>query len=324
MAFAQSDVGGSWYGKAEAMLNGNHNSYLTELIIRQKDNKVEGILGYYFRNGYRSLYVHGKYNKKTREFVIKGLPLTYFRAASIDGVDCKMDLYGTMRVSKVKSEIDAVLVSNDQYKYTCPELKITFTRDESEENQDSVINQGITRRLWQPQPYDVVVTAGRDQPVSTQVTEARHPVYQQPSMDSLASNPQTAASNKIDALMASFRTRAKEVSKEISVESDSIRVSFYDNGTIDGDSISVFVNNVPVLTGQELGAEAVNIYLRLDSSLAVNEITMFAENLGRYPPNTALMVVNDGGHRHEIFLSSSLNKSATVRIISRKKAAFME
>ena len=159
-----------------------------------------------------------------------------------------------------------------------------------------------------------MVTAGSSTKlVSASISVTAHPAYREASTDSLIGDPR-AASNNIDALMASFRSRAKEVSREISVESDSIRVSFYDNGTIDGDSISVFVNNVPVLTRQELGAEAVNIYIRLDSSLAVNEITMFAENLGKYPPNTALMVVNDGGHRHEIFLSSSLNKSATVRI----------
>lgn len=62
---------GSWYGKADAILDGSHNNYLTELIIKQKGDEVEGIIGYYFRNGYKSLFVRGKYNKKTRQFVIK-------------------------------------------------------------------------------------------------------------------------------------------------------------------------------------------------------------------------------------------------------------
>ncbi len=314
---AQQNVAGSWYGKAEAMLDGSHNSYLTELVIRQKGINVEGILGYYFRDGYRSIYVHGRYNIKTREFIIKDVPLTYFRAASIDGVDCRMDLYGTLRVSKVKSDIDAMLVSQRFYRYTCPELKVIFTRDENENNQDSVISNGITRRLWQPQTEDIVIVPETPAVAPTQIDDSiintpgkpviRRGVIIQPVAHGIAD------------LMQSFNKRVNVLSKEIMVDSDSLRISFYDNGQIDGDSISVFVNKKPVLTGQSLSAEALNIYIQLDSSLDVNEVTMYAENLGKYPPNTALMVVNDGSKRHEIFLSSSLDKNATVRIINRKR-----
>ena len=38
------------------------------------------------------------------------------------------------------------------------------------------------------------------------------------------------------------------------------------------------------------------------------------ENLGLYPPNTALMVLTDGINRYEIYLSSSLVQNATVRL----------
>ncbi|HJU45273.1 MAG TPA: hypothetical protein VJ647_00755, partial [Chitinophagaceae bacterium] len=112
--------------------------------------------------------------------------------------------------------------------------------------------------------------------------------------------------------------RKNVIAQELTVSSDSLRISFYDNGEVDGDSISIFLNNVPVLVKQALTAEAVNIYVQLDKSLAVNEITMYAENLGKYPPNTALMIVNDGEKREEVYLSSSLTQNATVRIIRKK------
>ena len=35
---------------------------------------------------------------------------------------------------------------------------------------------------------------------------------------------------------------------------------------------------------------------------------MFADNLGSIPPNTALMIVNDGKKRYEIRLTSNLRK----------------
>ena len=72
------------------------------------------------------------------------------------------------------------------------------------------------------------------------------------------------------------------------------------------------------LTHQELQAKAFNLYLHLDSTREVNEISMFAENLGRLPPNTALMVVTDGTHRYEVFMSSSLTENATIRLRRRR------
>ncbi|HEY4147958.1 MAG TPA: hypothetical protein VGM41_03465, partial [Chitinophagaceae bacterium] len=47
-------VTGSWYGVADVASGGmGANNYLTELIIRQKGDDVEGIFGYYFRDGYQ-------------------------------------------------------------------------------------------------------------------------------------------------------------------------------------------------------------------------------------------------------------------------------
>jgi hypothetical protein len=115
-------------------------------------------------------------------------------------------------------------------------------------------------------------------------------------------------------LAESFAKRKAVLNRELLVESDSVRLSFYDNGEIDGDSISVFVNHELVLSHQGLEAKAFNIYLHLDSARELTEVSMFAENLGSIPPNTALMIVTDGKNRYEVFLSSSLTENATVEL----------
>lgn len=281
---AQNTVTGSWYGKAEALSSGVNNSYLTELILKQKGDEVEGIFGYYFRNGYKSVFVHGLYNKKTRKISINDIPVTWFKAPDIDGVECHMDLEATLLSSRLNSSLKGSLLSHDKYKYTCPELSFYYTLDNSESGQDQLIKNSITRKLWEPQPQDVIIAPDRT------IQKDTAPV---------------------------FEKRKNIVADRITVSSDSLRISFYDNGEIDGDSISVFLNNVPVLVHQELTAEAISIYVKLDKSIPVNEITMYAENLGKYPPNTALMIVNDGEERHEIYLSSSLTQNATV-VIRRK------
>ncbi len=115
-----------------------------------------------------------------------------------------------------------------------------------------------------------------------------------------------------------FKKRKELPGKELMVSSDSIRVSFYDDAEVDGDSISVFFNNKLLISHQELTERAFNLYVTLDSQREINEISMFAENLGKYPPNTALMVLNDGDQRYEVYMSSDLKGNATVRL-KRKK-----
>lgn len=293
---------GSWYGKADAILDGSNNNYLTELIIKQKGDEVEGIFGYYFRNGYKSLFIRAAYNKTTRKFVLKKIPLTYFRSSTIDGVDCMMDFYGSVIASKVQTTINGIFTSDKKYAYTCPEIKVSYTLDVSETNQDSLIKNSIARKVWEPHPDDIVIN---DNPATT-APETR---------------PDTPSSYKLEManLIKSFQKRETVLSKEVEISSDSVRVSFYDNGDIDGDTISIFLNKVPVLARQALTAQALNIYLKLDPTKEVNELSMFADNLGKYPPNTALMVVNDGEHRYEVYLSSSLTQNASVRIKRKKK-----
>ena len=296
---SSQSLSGSWYGKAQVLTGGSHNDYLTELIIKQKGDEIEGILGYYFRNGYKSVFIRGRYNKARREITVKNVPITYYLATSIDGVDCTMDFAGGLSISKVQSRLEGSFVTIARYKYTCPEIRVLYTLDQNEYNQDSLIRNSIARKLWEPAKEDLVISPSEPAIKKTTDTVARV----QPTDKSLEE---------------SFKKRNNVLSKELEVNSDSVRISFYDNGDIDGDSISVFVNNQPVLTKQSLTAQALNIYLKLDSTKAVNEISMFAENLGIYPPNTALMVVNDGEHRYEVYLSSNLSQNAVVRL--RRKA----
>jgi hypothetical protein len=116
-----------------------------------------------------------------------------------------------------------------------------------------------------------------------------------------------------------FKERENVVTNEIEVESDSLKVDFYDNGEIDGDSISVFFNNSLLAFSQRLSARSIHFDLALDTSKPYNEIIMFADNLGSIPPNTALMIVTDGKKQHEIRLSSSLDKNALIRIKKKPK-----
>src|SRR5579872_6758487 len=70
---------------------------------------------------------------------------------------------------------------------------------------------------------------------------------------------------------------------------DTVLVTLYDNGEIDGDSVSLFLNNELILQHYKLTAQPKLLLLPIDGGLPVNRLLLFAENLGRLPPNTALM-----------------------------------
>lgn len=106
----------------------------------------------------------------------------------------------------------------------------------------------------------------------------------------------------------------KEV-PEIKVDTGSIRLDFYDNAQIDGDSITVLVDKQVVLTHQRLGAKPVTAYIKIDLNNTFHEIEMIAENLGSIPPNTAILIITAGANRHLLSLSSTETKSARVRIV---------
>lgn len=118
-------------------------------------------------------------------------------------------------------------------------------------------------------------------------------------------------------------TRIKESAfkeiPEIKVDTGTLKLDFYDNAEIDGDSITVMVNKQVVLTHQKLSAKPTTAYVRIDMRTPFIEVEMVAENLGSIPPNTALLIVTAGNKQYELFLSSTTTKSARVRFIYEKE-----
>jgi len=114
-------------------------------------------------------------------------------------------------------------------------------------------------------------------------------------------------------------TRMKESAfaeiPEILVDTGSIKLDFYDNAQVDGDSITVLVDKQVVLTHQRLSGKPVTTYVRVDLNNTFHEIEMIAENLGSIPPNTAILIITAGKNRHLLTLNSTETKSARVRIV---------
>lgn len=107
---------------------------------------------------------------------------------------------------------------------------------------------------------------------------------------------------------------------EIQVDTGQVRLDFYDNGEIDGDSITVRVNKQVVLQHQRLTAQPITTYLNIEAATALYEVEMVAENLGSIPPNTAVLIITAGTRRYQLFLASQPDKSAFVRFVYNRPA----
>ena len=114
-----------------------------------------------------------------------------------------------------------------------------------------------------------------------------------------------------------FVTREKVLIKEIPVTGDSIELRFYDNAEIDGDSISLFLNDQLIFQHIRLTGLAYTIKLAVRELKETNELIMVAENLGTIPPNTSYMVAIIGDNRYDARLESTEGSSAMVRFVKK-------
>jgi hypothetical protein len=116
-----------------------------------------------------------------------------------------------------------------------------------------------------------------------------------------------------------YASRKKTFTKEIAVSGDSIELRFYDNAEVDGDSISLFLNDRLIFEHIRLTEQAYVIKLAVNDLHESNELTMVAENLGSIPPNTSYMVVLVGDNRYDARLESTEGASAMVRFVKKSE-----
>jgi hypothetical protein len=110
-----------------------------------------------------------------------------------------------------------------------------------------------------------------------------------------------------------YTLRANKVLQTLTAKEDSLALSFYDNGVVDGDVISVYVNNKNIILNASLTVSAIKKTISLkeftDSEV---QLTLVAENLGSLPPNTGLLVVQLGNQRYDIRFSADLKTNASI------------
>lgn len=113
--------------------------------------------------------------------------------------------------------------------------------------------------------------------------------------------------------------RSIATTQSVYYQSDSLVLTLYDNGYVDGDTVSVVMNGEVIFSKQGLSTKAVSktIYITKETPDSIR-LVMYAENLGSIPPNTGLLVVHDGEAVYDVRFSADLKSNAAI-ILQRKK-----
>ncbi len=109
-----------------------------------------------------------------------------------------------------------------------------------------------------------------------------------------------------------FETRDKILLNTYHISSPEITIQLHDNAQVDGDKVSVYHNGELVVNNQMLTKEAIVIKFHADAAHRTHEFIMIAENLGRIPPNTALMTIQSGAQVYSLNVRTDLQTNAKI------------
>ena len=101
-------------------------------------------------------------------------------------------------------------------------------------------------------------------------------------------------------------------------ETDSLLLTLYDNGEVDGDTVTVLMNGNIIFSKVGLTTKANSKTIYIASDMDSVKLVMYAESLGQIPPNTGLMVVTDGEKKYDVRFSADLKTNAAI-VFRRKR-----
>jgi hypothetical protein len=335
-------ITGVWKGKVGSGIKAQK----VELKLVQKGDSIAGTSYYYESvNNYRRYSIKGYFNQQTNEVVwwddvLIEQVVPGFRVLSPNEIpllaeadfncpgDGIMKLDGkavTKDENKTKGELHLDKVEQTQFNdewnwvienYTAgandPEI-IDSIAQLHQPVREPVVTAApapvIPKEEPKPVPEPTVILQKQEQ----QVLKTEAPVVTSPQ-----SKPSTVTP-KAPAIEEKFIQRKKVLTTELPLEGDTIEIHFYDNAEIDGDSISLFMNNKLVFEHVKLSDKPHIIKFAVSELTESNELVMVAENLGAIPPNTSYMIAYINKQRYTANLQSTEGSSAMIRFVRRNE-----
>lgn len=122
---------------------------------------------------------------------------------------------------------------------------------------------------------------------------------------------------KKDTLNGQLKGRDVVVTHRVVVTSPKVTIKIWDHQIIDGDIVSLNLNGNWLVENYTL--EKKQYVLQVDLNEGDNLFVLHALNLGKYSPNTAAIIIDDGVTQNKVILESSLLQSGTIDIVFQPK-----
>jgi hypothetical protein len=122
-----------------------------------------------------------------------------------------------------------------------------------------------------------------------------------------------ASERKIDsAIYATIKTRRQNDTISTIYTNATIKVSLFDNGQIDGDTVTVLHNNSVITSRLGVTGNPYKFEIVIDREHPRHEVVLIAHNLGSIPPNTAVVIIEAGDKTYRLTASTDLNKNSVI------------
>ena len=251
------------------------------------------------------------------------------KAYELSFVKKELDLVKEMVVKKEEKE-NKELVAVDKEKEEAGEKKEVVKKEvisKAEPEPDAVVDMFAPKKPASGKPVTNTTEPVKKQETPATVKEpvakkkvakptAAKEVSKKASETTKPANP--VEDVKITAPAADLLNRVTVLQQTVFFSSDSLQISLYDNGEVDGDIVSVLMNGKLIIEKERLSTRAVKKTIYAEPGTDNIELVMYAENLGSIAPNTGLLVVHDGKSIYEVRFSGDLQKNASI-ILNRKK-----
>jgi hypothetical protein len=305
------------------------NDQFLQLNIIQTGNKICGYTYDHVIKDKRSFckaFFEGRYDRQRELLIIDG---KYFLQNSGSHVLMKMNLnYRKVRGAEVLEEKPRPAnIFSDFFKefgifeidpFGSPNAQYVYLKKVSDQpyEYNELMKDCIARDKKKTDTAFKKITAPKDSipPVEKAITPEKP-------KDSLQKTtlPPVEKANDSMALPETITQRKNKEQSRIEVDVKTINLKVYDNAIMDGDTVSILYNGKMLLAHQLLSEKPIELNVELDEKQTRHEITLFAENLGTIPPNTALVVITAGKKRYELFASASLEENAVLVFDYRPK-----
>jgi hypothetical protein len=282
---SSQDLSGYWQGRfrTDQRRNAVGNTFFMNMVLKQNVRKIEGRFGNApldFPNDPQVVYeISGLIGKKEK------IPSRLMR--------------GKILYSRLSDEEAEFFLSLDEIKYEKNDTMEVLYGNWSANGLIPLRSDGFAGSFWVSR---LRVSDSLKKAIVVDTGLVYHPTKKIDTAQDMALIPEQMAKRK----------NLEE--GHITVNTKKITLTIYDNGITDGDSVSIFFNGKLLMSHQLVSEKPIILNLELDENLIKNEIILFAENLGSISPNTALIVVNAGDKRYELFSNADLEKNAVLVI----------